>query len=247
MSSAPRQQRVVHGAHCHNRQESGNLSQSSRPAAARVEGLPCQNSPPLCSPRTAPTARLAGNAAVYIAMAASPPAWSRRSSTLLSLLVLLPLFAFFLYPSTARFLAFKADMRCLTVALPLIAAANAANIVLTNDDGWAETNIRTTFKTLSAAGHNVILSGPAENQSGRGMQPPALPLCQLSSQKLFPKGISIKDHWLTSALQHRSMPLRPRLMAMDASSTAVHPIARRLAAIQATRASTMSTRSLSRP
>ncbi|KAF2228161.1 survival protein sure-like phosphatase/nucleotidase [Elsinoe ampelina] len=51
-------------------------------------------------------------------------------------------------------------------ALPL--AANAANLVLSNDDGWAEKNIRTFYSALTAAGENVVLSGPAENQSGSG-------------------------------------------------------------------------------
>lgn len=47
--------------------------------------------------------------------------------------------------------------------------ARAANIVLSNDDGWAEINIRTLFKLLTAAGENVVLSAPAENESGTGM------------------------------------------------------------------------------
>lgn len=47
--------------------------------------------------------------------------------------------------------------------------ARAANIVLSNDDGWAEINIRTLFNVLEAAGENVVLSAPAENESGTGM------------------------------------------------------------------------------
>ena len=35
-------------------------------------------------------------------------------------------------------------------------------------DGWAEINIRTFYQTLSAAGESVIISAPAENQSGKG-------------------------------------------------------------------------------
>lgn len=50
--------------------------------------------------------------------------------------------------------------------LPL--AAQAANIVLSNDDGWAEKNIRVFYDTLVAAGENVLISAPAENESGTG-------------------------------------------------------------------------------
>jgi 5'/3'-nucleotidase SurE len=50
--------------------------------------------------------------------------------------------------------------------LPLV--TQAANIVLSNDDGWAEINIRTLFDALTKAGENVVLSAPAENKSGSG-------------------------------------------------------------------------------
>jgi broad specificity polyphosphatase/5'/3'-nucleotidase SurE len=53
----------------------------------------------------------------------------------------------------------------LAAALPLV---QAVRIVQSNDDGWAEINLRTFFDVLSTAGHEVVLSGPAENQSGRG-------------------------------------------------------------------------------
>jgi 5'/3'-nucleotidase SurE len=48
-------------------------------------------------------------------------------------------------------------------------AASAVNIVSSNDDGWAEVNIRSFFESLGAAGHSVVVSAPAENQSGTGM------------------------------------------------------------------------------
>ncbi|KAI0085586.1 acid phosphatase [Irpex rosettiformis] len=41
-------------------------------------------------------------------------------------------------------------------------------VVLTNDDGWAVAQIRAQNDALKAAGYNVILSAPAENQSGTG-------------------------------------------------------------------------------
>ena len=47
-------------------------------------------------------------------------------------------------------------------------AVHAANIVLSNDDGWAEINIRQFYSSLTAAGDSVIISAPAENQSGKG-------------------------------------------------------------------------------
>jgi len=53
------------------------------------------------------------------------------------------------------------------IALPL--TAQAANIVLSNDDGWAEINIRTLFNVLTKAGENVVLCAPAVNKSGSGM------------------------------------------------------------------------------
>ncbi|KAF9238177.1 hypothetical protein DTO027I6_7860 [Penicillium roqueforti] len=50
--------------------------------------------------------------------------------------------------------------------LPL--AASAVNIISSNDDGWAEVNIRALFESLGAADHSVVVSAPAENQSGKG-------------------------------------------------------------------------------
>ncbi|KAF7161351.1 hypothetical protein CNMCM5623_006965 [Aspergillus felis] len=52
------------------------------------------------------------------------------------------------------------------VLLPL--TAQAINIVSSNDDGWAEINIRQFYQALTAAGHSVVVSAPAENQSGTG-------------------------------------------------------------------------------
>lgn len=54
--------------------------------------------------------------------------------------------------------------------LPL--TSTATNIVLSNDDGWAEINIRTFYNTLTAAGDSVLLSAPAENESGTGTRWP---------------------------------------------------------------------------
>ncbi|THU79856.1 5'/3'-nucleotidase sure [Dendrothele bispora CBS 962.96] len=42
------------------------------------------------------------------------------------------------------------------------------NILLTNDDSWASANIRATYDALKSDGHNVLLVGPAVQQSGKG-------------------------------------------------------------------------------
>lgn len=45
--------------------------------------------------------------------------------------------------------------------------ANALNILLTNDDGSSTPNIRALYTALKAEGHDVIMSAPSENQSGK--------------------------------------------------------------------------------
>lgn len=59
-------------------------------------------------------------------------------------------------------------MRLLLFYFATLAAADTARIVQSNDDGWAEMNIRTLNDALVAAGNNVVLSAPADNESGRG-------------------------------------------------------------------------------
>ncbi|KAL9085038.1 MAG: hypothetical protein Q9165_007779 [Trypethelium subeluteriae] len=58
-------------------------------------------------------------------------------------------------------------MHLLTLAL-LPVVAQAVNVVLSNDDGWAEINIRQFYNALSGSDNSVILSAPAENESGTG-------------------------------------------------------------------------------
>ncbi|RAL12853.1 5'/3'-nucleotidase SurE [Aspergillus homomorphus CBS 101889] len=55
----------------------------------------------------------------------------------------------------------------LTLAL-LPFSVQAINIISSNDDGWAEINIRQLYDSLTAAGHSVVISAPAENESGTG-------------------------------------------------------------------------------
>ena len=52
----------------------------------------------------------------------------------------------------------------LAATLPM--ATNAINVVISNDDGWAEKNIRVFYDSLTDAGYDTIISAPAENQSG---------------------------------------------------------------------------------
>ncbi|CAK7895413.1 acid phosphatase [[Candida] anglica] len=44
----------------------------------------------------------------------------------------------------------------------------AKTILLTNDDGWASTNIRATYRDLKSAGYDVILVAPVSQRSGWG-------------------------------------------------------------------------------
>jgi 5'/3'-nucleotidase SurE len=53
-----------------------------------------------------------------------------------------------------------------TASSPAHILYHALHIVVSNDDGWAEQNVRSFVKTLSSSGFSVVLSSPAENQSG---------------------------------------------------------------------------------
>lgn len=48
--------------------------------------------------------------------------------------------------------------------------AHNKTILLTNDDGWAATNIRATYRELKAVGYEVILVAPVSQRSGFGGQ-----------------------------------------------------------------------------
>lgn len=53
------------------------------------------------------------------------------------------------------------------LALGAATAAEARNIVLTNDDGLTS-NVVALYEALKAAGHDVVVSVPCQNQSGQG-------------------------------------------------------------------------------
>ncbi|KAL6717157.1 hypothetical protein ACLMJK_005072 [Lecanora helva] len=79
---------------------------------------------------------------------------------------------------------FSALILCL---LPLL--VNSTNVVLSNDDGWAEINIRTFYESLTNAGDSVVLSAPADNESGTGSSDaPATPLTQPCEFNSCPAG-----------------------------------------------------------
>lgn len=71
--------------------------------------------------------------------------------------------------ATAAFLAFTAPV-----------AAEARNIVITNDDGLTS-NVVALYKALKADGHDVIVSVPCQNQSGMGAALGLRPLTPLES------------------------------------------------------------------
>ncbi|KAI4267870.1 MAG: hypothetical protein L6R38_008054, partial [Xanthoria sp. 2 TBL-2021] len=77
-------------------------------------------------------------------------------------------------------------MRLSIVALSLLPLlVQSTNIVLSNDDGWAELNIRVFYDLLTRARNSVVLSAPADNKSGTGSSDaPATPLikpCEFNS------------------------------------------------------------------
>ncbi|CUA68539.1 hypothetical protein RSOLAG22IIIB_03577 [Rhizoctonia solani] len=63
------------------------------------------------------------------------------------------------------------------------------NVLVGNDDGWAEANIRAFYQTLTAAGYNTLVSAPVENQSGTGSSDsPAKVLTKVGQYDTVPIG-----------------------------------------------------------
>ncbi len=56
---------------------------------------------------------------------------------------------------------------CMTVISIIVSPADALNILLTNDDGYPTPNIRALYNAITAEGHDVVISAPLENQSGK--------------------------------------------------------------------------------
>ncbi|GAA4651398.1 5'/3'-nucleotidase SurE [Kistimonas scapharcae] len=55
----------------------------------------------------------------------------------------------------------------LLVAGSLSVHASALNIMVTNDDGYESPNLRALYSALKADGHDVFISAPADEQSGK--------------------------------------------------------------------------------
>lgn len=49
-----------------------------------------------------------------------------------------------------------------------VGGSHGIRIIQSNDDGWAELNIRQFHDMLISAGHEAVVSAPAENMSGKG-------------------------------------------------------------------------------
>ncbi|KAI1097446.1 sure-like protein [Jackrogersella minutella] len=58
-------------------------------------------------------------------------------------------------------------VQSLLPVLPIL-GAHGARILQSNDDGWAELYVRSLNDALNEAGHDVVLSAPADNKSGSG-------------------------------------------------------------------------------
>ncbi|KAG9079873.1 hypothetical protein FRC06_007364, partial [Ceratobasidium sp. 370] len=54
------------------------------------------------------------------------------------------------------------------VGAPAAAPHPSVKVLVGNDDGWAEANVRAFYQTLSAAGYDTILSAPVQDRSGTG-------------------------------------------------------------------------------
>ncbi|TDL29251.1 acid phosphatase [Rickenella mellea] len=52
--------------------------------------------------------------------------------------------------------------------LSLAGASAQTKLLVSNDDGWAVANIRAFFNALDAAGFPLVMSAPADNESGTG-------------------------------------------------------------------------------
>lgn len=130
-------------------------------------------------------------------------------------------------PSGAAFASLFKMRSFLVLAAATAPLAHAVRVVQSNDDGWAEGNLRTFFNVLVAAGHDVVLSGPAENESGKGMWPYVHTHVRL-----------LTDGPVKARAMHR-----PRSSgARAASTTRVRPEAPRQAPTRRTLVSTTSTR-----
>ncbi|CAE6488511.1 unnamed protein product [Rhizoctonia solani] len=72
---------------------------------------------------------------------------------------------------------------------PTVVERAPLKVLVGNDDGWAEANIRAFYQTLAAAGYNTVVSAPVENQSGTGSSDsPAKVLTKVGQYNTVPIG-----------------------------------------------------------
>lgn len=77
-------------------------------------------------------------------------------------------------------------MRSLLLAIGFLPfLTQATNIILSNDDGWAEINVRTFYDMLTKASNSVVLSAPADNRSGTGTPPHHLDPPEITHSQLM--------------------------------------------------------------
>ena len=60
------------------------------------------------------------------------------------------------------------NARCCPIPKGFVSESYALNILICNDDGYTAGNVRALYSNLKTAGHNIIVSAPVDNQSGRG-------------------------------------------------------------------------------
>lgn len=96
----------------------------------------------------------------------------------------------------AAFAAVSTALAAPTIKRATVPKSNRT-ILLTNDDGWAATNIRATYTALTKAGYEVILVAPVQQRSGFGGQfsvPSSKTLEEDGEFAYPPKGSPSWDH-----------------------------------------------------
>lgn len=66
-------------------------------------------------------------------------------------------------------------LKVVSVAALAVGGSHAARIIQANDDGWAELYLRSFHYALIDAGHDAVVSAPAENESARSTWSPSPP------------------------------------------------------------------------
>lgn len=113
------------------------------------------------------------------------------------------------------------QFRLLTLPIALLPlTVQSTNVVLSNDDGWAEKNIRVFYAALTDAGDSVVLSAPAENESGTGKATPVLDTPSETSDSVWSPGSSDAPATiLTEECEYDSCPVGSPAEGNNASMT----------------------------